>query len=155
GAILDQPSSPVLSEFTATRSADGSVQYETVTSDQITVRKRFSFMPPTEKKDNFLIALDVDFVNGDAHQYSPKGYFVTLGSAQPLHPKDYPTFTRLVWCIGGRAKGADVGWFGGSGGFFGSGLGARAPHQFYEENFSGGEWAAVSDQFFTTLIAPL
>ena len=52
GAILDQPNDLVLSEFTPTRSSDSSVQYETVTSDHITVRKRFSFMPSTEKKDN-------------------------------------------------------------------------------------------------------
>jgi YidC/Oxa1 family membrane protein insertase len=155
GAILDQPNDLVLSEFTPTRSSDSSVQYETVTSDHITVRKRFSFMPSTEKKDNYIIAMDVDLVNGGAQKYSRNGYFVTLGSAQPLHPRDYPYFTRLVWCIGGRAKGVDVSWFGGSGGFLGSGLGARAPHPFYDEHFGGGEWAAVSDQFFATLIAPL
>src|ERR1700720_184103 len=33
GAIVDQPTNPVLSEFTAKRNQDGSVQYEAVTPD--------------------------------------------------------------------------------------------------------------------------
>ena len=154
GAIVDQPNNSVLSEFTATRNADGTVQYEAVTPEQITIRKKFSFMPSTEKKDNFVVAMDVDLINGGTQPYSRNGYFVALGSAGPIHAKDYPSFTRLVWCIGGRAKGVDVGWFGGGSGFFGL-VGVRAPQPFYEENFAGGEWAALSNQFFTTLIAPL
>ena len=154
GALVDQPSNPALNEFTSTRNADGSVQYEAVTPEQIRIRKKFSFMPSTEKKDNFVIAMDIDLVNGGAQQYSRNGYFVALGSAAPIHAKDYPSFTRLVWSIGGRSKGVDVGWFGGGSGFFGL-VGARTPQPFYQENFAGGEWAAVSNQFFTTLIAPL
>src|SRR5258708_18545049 len=81
------------------------------------------------------------------------GYFVSLGSARPIHAKDYPYYTRLVWCIGGKAKGVDVGWFGSSGGFLG--LGQRAARPYYQENIAGAEWVAVSNQFFTTLMAPL
>ncbi len=154
GAIVDQPTNPILSEFTAKRNQDGSVQYEAVMPDQVTIRKKFSFMPFKDKKDNFLIAMDVDLINGGAQPYSGNTYFVALGSAAPVHAKDYPNFTRLVWCIGGRAKGVDVGWFGGGSGFLGL-VGSHAPRPFYEETFAGGEWAAVSDQFFTTLIAPL
>src|SRR5207247_807239 len=51
------------------------------------------------------------------------------------------------------AKGIDVGWFGSGGGFLG--VGQRAARPFYQENIVGAEWVAVSDQFFTTLLAPL
>src|SRR6266545_4789698 len=47
----------------------------------------------------------------------------------------------------------DVGWFGSSGGFLG--VGQRAARPYYQENLAGAEWAAVSNQFFTTLMAPL
>jgi YidC/Oxa1 family membrane protein insertase len=152
GAIIENPAAPLLPEYKMTRQGDA-VQFERVTPDQITMRKKF-FLPPTsEKKDNFLAELDVDLANGGAQPYKSAGYFLALGSAVPLHATDYPTFTRVAWCINGRAKGIDVGWFGGGGGLFG--VGARAPQQVYQENLSGAEWVAVSNQFFTTLIAPL
>ena len=153
GAMIDQPATPVLPEFAAIRNADGLLQYEAVTPEQITVRKRFAFVRPAEERDNFVIEMDVDVENGGQQPYSNRGYFVALGSAAPTHPKDYPSFTRLVWCINGRAKGVDVGWFGGGSGFLG--LGQHPPRPSYEENIAGAEWTAVSNQFFTTLIAPL
>ena len=64
-----------------------------------------------------MIEMDVDLENRGDKPYQSGGYFVALGSAAPIHPKDYPSYTRLVWCIDGRAKGIDVGWFGSSGGF--------------------------------------
>src|SRR5262249_37522066 len=75
------------------------------------------------------------------------------GAAVPIHPKDYLYYTRLVWCGDGKAKGVDVNWFGGGGGLFG--IGARAPQPFYQQDLVNAGLAAVSDQFFTTLIAPL
>ena len=43
--------------------------------------------------------------------------------------------------------------FQGSGGFLG--IGAHAAQPVFQENFAGAEWAAVTDQFFATIIAPL
>jgi YidC/Oxa1 family membrane protein insertase len=97
--------------------------------------------------------MDVDLENRGSKPYKGAAYFVALGSAAPIHPKDYPSYTRLVWCIDGRAKGIDVGWFGSSGGFLG--IGQRAARPYYQENVAGAEWVAVSNQFFTTLMAPL
>jgi len=155
GAIIEQPSAPGLPEFTVSRDANSAVQFERTTPEQVTIRKKFFFTPSPENKDNYLIEMDVDVRNGGAQAYVDMkgGYFVSLGSARPIHAKDYPYYTRLVWCIGGKAKGVDVGWFGSSGGFLG--LGQRAARPFYQENIAGAEWVAVSDQFFTTLLAPL
>jgi YidC/Oxa1 family membrane protein insertase len=153
GAIIEQPSAPLLPEFKASPESNSAIQFERTTPEQITTRKKFFFPPSTEKKDNFTIGLDVDFENRGPKPYQSAGYFVALGSAAPIHPRDYPYYTRLVWCIAGKAKGIDVGWFGGGGGFLG--MGQRAARPFYQENIAGAEWVAVSDQFFTTLVAPL
>ena len=153
GAIIEQPSAPLLPEFTASPESNSAIQFERTTPEQITIRKKFFFPPSTEKKDNFIIGLDVDFENRGPNPYQSAGYFVALGSAAPIHPRDYPYYTRLVWCIAGKAKGIDVGWFGGGGGFLG--MGQRAARPFYQENIAGAEWVAVSDQFFTTLVVPL
>ena len=82
--------------------------------------------------------------------------FLVSVRAVPIHAKDYPSYQRLAWCIDGKGKGVDVGWFAPSAGFFGV-VGQRAGPPLYQENIpgAGAEWAAVSNQFFTTLIAPL
>lgn len=153
GAIIEQPSAPTLSEFTASTESNSVVQFEGTTAEQVAIRKKFFFEKSPENKDNYVIEMDVDFENRATKPYQNGGYFVALGSAAPIHPKDYPSYTRLVWCIDGRAKGIDVGWFGSSGGILG--LGQRAARPYYQENIAGAEWVAVSDQFFTTLMAPL
>jgi YidC/Oxa1 family membrane protein insertase len=155
GAIIEQPSgpTPTLPEFTASTGSNSVVQFERTTPEQVSIRKKFSFEKSSENKDNYVIEMDVDLENRGSKPYQSAGYFVALGSAAPIHPKDYPSYTRLVWCIDGRAKGIDVGWFGSSGGFLG--VGQRAARPYYQENIAGAEWVAVSNQFFTTLMAPL
>jgi YidC/Oxa1 family membrane protein insertase len=152
GAILEQPSAPMLPEFTASAQSE-SVQFERTTPEQVAIRKKFFFEKAPENKDNYVIEMDVDLENRGDKVYQSGGYFVALGSAAPIHPRDYPSYTRLVWCVGGRPKAIDVGWFGSSSGFLG--LGQRAARPYFQENIAGAEWVAVSNQFFTTLMAPL
>jgi YidC/Oxa1 family membrane protein insertase len=152
GAIIDNPAAPALPEYKMARAGDA-IQFERTMGERITIRKKFFFQKSAETKDNFVAELDVDLENGGAAPYANPGYFVALGSAASIHPKDYPSYTRLVWCIDGKAKGIDVGWFGGGSGVFG--LGQRAAQPFYQQSIAGAEWVAVSNQFFTTLIAPL
>ena len=159
GAITEQPSASALPEFTVSAESDSAVQFERTTAEEITIRKKFFFQQSSETKDNFVAEMDLDLENRGASPYRNSGYFVALGSAAPIHPKDYPSYTRLVWCIAHDitwyrgAKGIDVGWFGGGGGLLG--LGQRAAQPFYQENIAGAEWVAVSNQFYTTLLAPL
>jgi YidC/Oxa1 family membrane protein insertase len=152
GALLDNPAAPLLPEFKLTRQGDA-VQLECATAEQVLVRKAFFFRTSAARKDEFVAELDIDLTNQGAQPYAKPGYFVALGSAVPIHPRDYPSYTRLVWCVDGRARGIDVGWFAGGGGLFG--MGQRPAQAFYQQSVAGGEWVAVSNQFFTTLIAPL
>ena len=152
GAILEQPSTPMLPEFAASVQPD-SVQFERTTDEQVAIRKKFFFEKSPENKDNYVIEMDVDLENRGDKLYRSGGYFIALGSAAPIHPRDYPSYTRLVWCIDGRPKGIDVGWFGSSAGFLG--LNPRAARPYYQESIAGAQWVAVSNQFFTTLMAPL
>jgi YidC/Oxa1 family membrane protein insertase len=129
------------------------VVFESSTPEQVTIRKRFSFAGPVEKKDNYIARLDLEFRNDGSAAYANPGYFLELGAAAPIHAKDYPSYTRLVWCVDGKAKGIDVSWFAGGGGLFG--IGGRAPQPQYLQRVNNAEWAAVTDQFFATLITPL
>ncbi|HJT45765.1 MAG TPA: membrane protein insertase YidC, partial [Chthoniobacterales bacterium] len=151
GAIIENPESLALQKWDVARFENG-VAFAYKNPQGLTIRKKF-FLPETkDKKDDFLVELDVDWVNEGAAPYAAT-YYVGLGSAAPIHPRDYSYYTRLVWSIDGKAKGIDVNWFGGGGGFLG--LGSRAPQAFFQQQTPNAEWAAVSDQFFTTLVAPL
>ena len=109
GALIEQPTAPALPEFTASTESDSVVRFEHTTAEQIAIRKKFFFQQSPENKDNFVAEMDVDFETRGTEPYRSAGYFVALGSAAPIHSKDYPSYTRLVWCIAGKAKGIDVG----------------------------------------------
>ena len=153
GAMVDDPTKPVLPEFTLARDSDSSVRCERTTPDGITIRKKFSLLQSNQKKDNFLLELNLDVQNTGAQPHTNPDYFVALGSAAPIHPKDYPYYTRLVWCINGKARDRNVSSFQGSGGVLG--IGAHPAQAVFQENVAGAEWTAVTDQFFATIIAPL
>ena len=153
GAILDQPATPALPEFTLSRDPDGSIRCERAMPEGVTMRKKFFFPQAKEKKDNFLVELDLDVANARAQPYASDDYFLALGSAAPIHPRDYPYYTRLVWCISGKAKDRNVSAFQGGSGFLG--MGAHAPQPFFQQDFARAEWAAVTDQFFATIMVPL
>ena len=154
GAIVDDPAKPVLPEFTLLRESDSSIRCERTAPDGITIRKKFSLLQSNRKKDDFLIELNLDVQNTGTEPHPNADYFVALGSAAPIHPRDYPYYTRLVWAINGKARDRNVSSFQGSAGFLGM-VGAHAAQPTFQENFAGAEWAAVTDQFFATIIAPL
>jgi YidC/Oxa1 family membrane protein insertase len=152
-AILEQPATPSLPEFAMAKQADGSVQFERTTPDRINVKKRFRLAPDSAQKDNYVIEFDVDFRNDGPQPYTNPGYYIALGSAQPLHANDYPSYTQLGWCVNGKAKFIDVSWFAEQNSFFG--LQKRPARDIYDEKVSGAEWVGVSNQFFATLLTPL
>ncbi|MGI8482262.1 MAG: membrane protein insertase YidC [Chthoniobacterales bacterium] len=155
GAIIEEPTAPLL-EFASAPQPDGSVQFERTAPEGVSMRKKFFFVPTKEKKDNFASKMDVDFKNDGAQPYTNRGYFITLGSATPIHPKDMPSYTRLAWCIDGKAKGTDVNWFAAQN-YPLVGVQKRAAQQFFQEKIAGtgAEWGGMTNQFFTTLITPL
>jgi YidC/Oxa1 family membrane protein insertase len=154
GAIVEQPEATALPEYSIAKQADGSVEFERKTPEEVTVRKRFFFPPSTEKKDNFVAMMDVDFRNDGAQAYNNAGYFVTLGSTRPIHPKDMSAYTRLAWCVEGKANGIDVNWFPAQT-YPLIGVEKREAKPFYREKINNAEWAGMTNQFFTDLITPL
>jgi YidC/Oxa1 family membrane protein insertase len=153
GAILQRPDAVALPEFTISHMPDGGVQFERTTPEHIDIQKKFFIPPASQKKDNFVAQMDVNFRNDGAQTFNYPNYFVALGSARPIHLNDMPNYTHLTWCVNGKAKSIDVSWFAPQNSFFG--LQKRPARDFYDEKLPGAEWAGVSNQFFVTLLAPL
>jgi YidC/Oxa1 family membrane protein insertase len=153
GAILTAPQDAALPEFTIARNEANIVQF-TQNSGELTTRKSFAFPQTSQTKDNFLVNMDVDFSNGGSAPFRSPVWYVALGSAAPIHGSDYSNYTRLAWCVDGKAKGIDVNWFA-SQTYPLIGVQKRAAQEFYTEKVSGAEWAGTTNQFFATLITPL
>ncbi len=154
GALMEQPAAPALPEFTMARQPDGSVQMEQAAPQGLAITKRFFFPPTDSKKDNYLAEMEVEFRNKGPAVYKNAGYFVGLGSSLPLHPRDLPAYTRLVWCIDGKAKSTDVSWFNAQK-YPLVGVEKRPAQAIFQEKVNGAEWGAMSSQFFTTILTPL
>lgn len=154
GAFVEIPGSAALPEFSVTRQGD-SVVMTRAASNGLSVKKTFSFPPTSEKRDNYLVSLDVELKNTSAARLQQPEYFISLGSAAPIHPRDFPNYTRLDWCENGSGTGIDVNWFGAQTIPI-VGIQKRAAMEFYREKVAkGADWAGVTNQFFTTLITPL
>jgi YidC/Oxa1 family membrane protein insertase len=154
GALLDKPAVPMLEEFAMARQPDGSVQFERVLPGGVTLRKKFSLSGQAAEKDNYVARMDVDFQNRGPEVYKNAGYFIALGSAAPIHRADIPSYTRVTWCIEGKAKSTDVSWFAAQN-YPLVGTQKRAAQEFFDEKLNSAEWLGVSNQFFTTLLTPL
>ena len=153
GAIVEQPARPVLPEFSVA-AGQGSVQFERALPHQVQLRKKFTLPAPPNEKDNYVAQLEVDFQNRGSAAYTNPGYFIALGSAAPIHRNDLPNYTRVTWCINGKTKSTDVGWFAAQN-YPLIGKEKRPAQQYFEEKIAGAEWLGVSNQFFATLITPL
>jgi YidC/Oxa1 family membrane protein insertase len=72
------------------------------------------------------------------------GYFVHTGSAAPVHARDRIDYTGFKWP---GAKFVDATWF--AGGWF------KQAQTTYTASAAGIPWAAVADQYFTTIVTPV
>src|SRR5213079_1836562 len=75
GAIIDEPFTPTLEEFTASAESDSVVQFERTTDEQVIIQKKFFFEKSPENKDNYVIEMDVDLENRGDKPYQSSGYF--------------------------------------------------------------------------------
>lgn len=154
-ALIEDPANVKLEEFAPAAQADGAIVYERKAPEGLTMTKRFFIPRPAQQKDNFVLRLDVQMRNDGAQPFTSSGYFVTLGTAQPIHASDWSAFTALAWYASSSFKQIDVNWFAEQTIPL-VGIKRRDAQQFYRETPKGGaEWAAVTSQFFATIVTPL
>ena len=153
GALIGKPDAPSLEEFNFVP-GNGGVELERVLPNDVTLHKKFTLLAQPNQKDNYVAQMEVDFQNRGRAPYLNPAYYVALGSATPIHRNDLPNYTRLTWCIDGKTRTTDVSWFAEQKYPF-IGTTKRAALQFFEEKTANAEWAAVSNQFFVSLITPL
>jgi YidC/Oxa1 family membrane protein insertase len=134
----------------------GEVTFERTDARQLQVTKKF-VLPKLEGADNatllrdeYRVQLDVVFTNRGTQPIQLPGYFIYTGSSEPVHQSDLPTYTGFSFLSDKGSKFHDVNWFSGSSiPIFG-----HPERSVFNEMLERVRWAAVSNQYFATLVTP-
>ncbi len=151
GALGFQPGE-VLGGFEMTTNPQGGEAFfSKTTADGIEIRKRF-VVPGSEHKDKlYTVGLEVSFTNPGGSDVQIPGFFIGAGGAAPIHVTDMPMYTRFDWSHGGKMEVIDVNWFGASSIPI-LGIPLRGERPLYLETRPNVEWAAVTSQYFCTIV---
>jgi YidC/Oxa1 family membrane protein insertase len=125
----------------------------TLTKDfgnNIQVTKTYTVGKSAGVPDPFQLKLAIEFKNTGGAPVDVPGFFVNTGTAQPIHALDRSTYTTFGWDRDGKYQQVSVDWFGPSSFLFF--FQTSAGHDIYSETGSQISWAAVTDQYFTTIL---
>jgi YidC/Oxa1 family membrane protein insertase len=118
--------------------------------DGLSITKSFTLPETKGSPEEYLVGLDLTFRNtGPAALLFP-GFFIASGGAAPVHIKDMPTYTCFDWYRGEKMTSINVGWFEA-----GSILGlvqTHPAHDLYSQPDNAVRWAAVTSQYFSTIV---
>lgn len=155
GAISDstRPAERAREPYEMRREGDDVVTFERTTAEGLRVVKRFSVQPSPKGRDFPTLNLDLTVSNPRATPARTADYLLHIGSTAPIHRADALDFTEFLWWHDGKLGEHTARAFDASNKFFiFPGDPARAA---IEEPLDRLGWAAVKNQFYTTVITPL
>jgi len=151
GTLCDASGTP-LTGFTMDEGEHS--RFTRTSPDGLVITKNFILpqMAGTPERD-YVVGLDVTFRNGGGAPLTLPGYFVAAGGEAPVHTSDLPTYTCFDWYRDGKMTSIDVNWFE-AGKIPLVGIQTRPARDLYSENGGGIGWAAVTSQYFCTIVTP-
>jgi YidC/Oxa1 family membrane protein insertase len=117
----------------------------------LSITKSFTLPQTIGSPEEYLVGLDLSFSNTGPAPISLPGYTVSAGGEAPVHIKDLPTYTCFDWCREGKMTSINVGWFD-AGTIPIIGIQTRPARDVYTQSDSGVTWAAVTSQYFCTIV---
>lgn len=100
--------------------------------------------------DEYESKLTVSLENIGSSEFNTPGFFLSTGSAQPIHLSDRSTYTKFDWYTDGKFRQIDVNWFKPSSILFF--ISTSGPKEIYSEAADHIIWAGVADQYFATIL---
>ena len=132
--------------------AKGEAFFTKADPNGIEITKRFILPAAGKNAPPYTVNLEISFRNPGKEPLPVRDFFVGTGGAAPLHERDQPLYTRFDWSQDNKATNIDVNWFSPSTIPI-IGYQTRAEHQLYFESKPNVQWAAVSSQYFTTVLS--
>ena len=153
GAITQNPNSWQDGGYDlSTDSAAGTATLKRTIADGLEITKVYTLSKQAGLKDDYQIKLAITFKNNGSSTFETPGFFVSTGTAEPIHRSDRIFATQFDWYRDGKFNSIAVNYFDPAkilGLFQTSG-----PRDVYSATADKILWAAVSNQYFATILAP-
>jgi YidC/Oxa1 family membrane protein insertase len=153
GAITQNPNSWLDGGYDlSTDSAAGTATLKRTIADGLEITKVYTLSEQAGLKDDYQIKLAITFKNNGSSTFETPGFFVSTGTAEPIHRSDRIFATQFDWYRDGKFNSIAVNYFDPAkilGLFQTSG-----PRDVYSATADKILWAAVSNQYFATILAP-
>jgi YidC/Oxa1 family membrane protein insertase len=154
GALAAQPGEALGGfEMKADRE-HGVVTFTKRDGDGLEIEKKFTLPPGGAVEAPYVVNLELTFRNATGAALSRPGYYLSTGSAAPIHPRDLTIYTRFDWSKNGKMNGIDVNRFNASGIPF-LGIQWRPAQETFSEAVAPVQWTAVTSQYFCTIVTAL
>lgn len=151
GALFEAPGKMVEGFSMNADKQSAKSSFERLESNGLMITKLFTLPQTTGSPEEYLVGLDLTLSNTSKTQLDTPAYLLAAGGATPVHATDAPTYTRFDSFNEGKMTTIDVNWFGASKlPLVGAEL--RAARPFYQLSSTGITWAAVTSQYFCTIL---
>jgi YidC/Oxa1 family membrane protein insertase len=153
GAITQNPNSWQDGGYElSTDSATGTATLKRTVPGGLEITKLYTLSKQAGLKDDYQIRLAITFKNNGSATFETPGFFVSTGAAEPIHRTDRIYATQFDWYRDGKFNSIAVNYFdpGKILGLFQT----SGPRDVYSATADKILWAAVSNQYFATILAP-
>jgi YidC/Oxa1 family membrane protein insertase len=154
GALSEQPAQEADLPYTVTRRGANTVLCVRDQPAGLSISKKFTLPTSVDDARGYRLTLDVTFSNHGAKPLQSAGYYMYVGSAAPIHQRDLPLYTAFDWFVqGGKSTQINVMWFNARKIPL-VGIETQPEKSVYSVDADKIGWAAISSQFFTTVVTP-
>ena len=133
-------------------SSSGTATLKRTAAGGLGITKVYTLAQEAGLKDDYQVKLEITFKNDGATAFETPGYFVSTGAAEPIHRTDRIYATQFDWYRDGKFNSIAVNYFD-PGKLFGM-FQTSGPKEVYTATADKILWAAVSNQYFATILAP-
>jgi YidC/Oxa1 family membrane protein insertase len=150
GALCDTNGFPIGGFTMTTNKKKALTTFTLAAPNGLSIIKNFTLPQTGGSPEEYIVGLDLSFKNSGATPLSLPNYSLAAGGEAPVHIKDMPTYTCFDSYQGDKMSQINVGWFLES--KFLWVFTTREARDLYTQADSGVQWAAVTSQYFTTII---
>jgi YidC/Oxa1 family membrane protein insertase len=151
GALCNTEGKPLGGFAMEADKAKGSSRFTLVDPAGYSVTKTFTLPRTVGSPEEYLVTMELTFRNTGNSPVAIPAFTVAAGGAAPVHVRDLPTFTCFDWYREGKMTSVNAGWFD-AGTIPLVGIQIRPARDLYGTEDRGIEWAAVTSQYFTTIL---
>ena len=153
GAITQNPNNWQDGGYALSTDSDaGTATLKRTAAGGLEITKVYTLAKQAGLKDDYQVNLTINFKNDGTASFETPGFFVSTGAAEPIHRTDRIYATQFDWYRDGKFNSIAVNYFD-PGKLFGM-FQTSGPKDVYTATADKILWAAVSDQYFATILAP-